>query len=301
MKIITAEQLQKIKELAEKGYMDSEIATLLNIKRTTVWYNRKKLNIKTKFTYSKISKIDNSKFEELFNKGLSDYKIAKELNMSPSSIYSHRVRYNYIRKTNLRFNKPILLSDYQKQVLIGTILGDSSFKIGKGSVSPAISCAHGIKQEKYCKYKTHIFENLGAKCKYHKRNKEDKRTHIFYEDYTMYVPANPEFIVYYNAFYKNNKKVIPIQLLDQFTEISLAFMFMDDGTKTNNSYKIATNCFSKKEIEIFSKFLYDKFNIETTIHKDNGLYIKVNSKKLFEYLISPYIIDSMKYKLHSVS
>lgn len=299
LKLLEEEKARLI-QLANEGKMDSEIAKILNVSRSAIYYWRKKLNIKSKFTYDKISKIDNNKFEELFNKGLSDYAIAKELNMSPDSIYSHRMRHNYFRSTNLRFNKAIPLSDFQKQVLIGTMLGDSSFRLRKGCISPSISCAHGIKQQDYCEYKTKIFENLGAKCSYHKRNSIDKRTNIFYEDYTMYIPANPEFITYYNEFYINNKKVIPINLLNQFTEISLAFMFMDDGTKMKNGYKIATNCFSIEELKEFSKYLYKKFKIETSIHKDKGLYIKNNSKNLFTYLISPYIIESMKYKLHSL-
>ena len=51
----------------------------------------------TKFTYSKISKINKEEFEKLFYKGLSDYVIAKELNMSPDGIYSYRMRHNYRR------------------------------------------------------------------------------------------------------------------------------------------------------------------------------------------------------------
>ena len=48
----------------------------------------------------------------------------------------------------------------------------------------------------------------------------------------MYVPANPAIKEWDEAFYKNNKKVIPFELFNYFTEVSLAFMFMDDGTKT---------------------------------------------------------------------
>lgn len=291
----------KIKELANKGKMDSEIAKIFNVSSGTIFYWRKKLKIKTKFTYDKISKINKDKFEELFNKGLSDYAIAKELNMSPDGVYSHRMRHNYIRNNNLRFNTAIKLSYLQKQVFIGTILGDSSLRLNKGCVSPSMSCAHGIKQKEYCEYKTQIFKNLGAKCNYHKRSTSDKRNGIFYEDYTMFIPANPEFLPYYKEFYRKNKKIIPINILSNFTEISLAFLFMDDGTKTKTSYKIATNGFDKENIVLFSNFLKAKFNLDTTIHKDNGLYIKTNSRNLFTYLISPYIIESMKYKLHSVS
>lgn len=75
-------------------------------------------------------------------------------------------------------------------------------------------------------------------------------------------------------------------------------MFMDDGSKIAQSYTIATNCFGKEEIKKFQKFLLDTFNIATSLHKQNRLYINKKSRKHFESLISPYIIDCMKYKLH---
>ena len=290
MKIVWILQLCRKTKKGEK-LSDLKHFTFVNDWKSLVF------KIKSKFTYNKISKIDNNKFEELFNRGLSDYIIAKKLNMSPSGIYSHRIRYNYLREKNLRLNDSIKLTDFQKQVLIGTMLGDASFRLSDGCVSPRVSCAHGIKQKEYCEYKTEIFKNLGAKCKYHKRNVIDKRTGIYYEDYTMYIPANPEFLYYYKEFYPENKKTIPINLLNQFTEVSLAFMFMDDGSKTKNGYKIATNCFTLCSIETFIKFLNEKWDIEASIHKDKGIYIKSNSKKIFKKLISPYICECMKYKL----
>lgn len=295
---LTDKEKNKINELYKLGKMDSEIGKELGICRATIQYYRKTHNMPTKFTYEKISKIDNIKFEKLFNEGLSDYSIAKELNMSPDGVYSHRMRHGYFRES-LKENKPIPLTDFQKQVLIGTMLGDSSFKMSKDKINPAVSCAHCIQQREYCEYKTQIFESLGAKCHYHKRNIPDKRNGKFYEDYTMLVPSNPEFLDFYTKFYKNGRKVIPFELLDNFTEVSLAFMFMDDGSKTKCGYVIATNCFNKDELTKFRAFLIEKFGIETSLHKNNVLYIKANSKDTFTNIVNPYIIPCMQYKLHN--
>lgn len=296
---LTELEKQRINELYELGKMDSEIGNELGICRGTIQYYRKTHNMPTKFTYSKISKIDNNKFEELFNKGLSDYSIAKELNMSPDGIYSHRMRHGYIRDS-LKENKAILLTDFQKQVLIGTVLGDSTLRVD-GKINPSISCAHSIKQKEYCEHKTKIFENLGAKCKYHKRNIPDKRNGKFYEDYTMFVKSNPEFLIFYNSFYKNGKKVIPFNLFEYFTEVSLAFMYMDDGCKTPCGYCIATNCFNREELTKFRSFLLEKFDLETSLYKSNIVYIRAKSRDHFTNLIRPYIIPCMEYKLHKMS
>lgn len=298
---ITEEMKSQLILLYNDNKTDSEIAKVLKVTSGAIYYWRKKLGLKSKFTYSKISKININKFEDLFNKGLSDYVIAKELNVSPSGIYSYRIRHKYIRKKNLKFNIAIQLSDFQKQVLLGTLLGDASLKMGKGSVNPAIQCTHSIKQKEYCEYKTKIFENLGAYCKYHKRNIPDKRNGILYEDYMLYIPANPELKYWYSCFYKNGKKVIPFELFEYFTEASLAFMFMDDGCKTGKNYSIATICFTKEELLEFRKFLFNKFNIETSLMSNNILYIRACSRELFTNLISPYFCNSMKYKLQSLN
>ena len=291
---------ENIKRLYEQGKMDSEISKELGIKTQTVQYFRTKNNMPTKFTYSKISKINKEEFEKLFYKGLSDYAIAKELNMSPNGIYSHRMRHNYHRQ-DLRYNPKIELSEFQKKVLLGTLLGDSSLRMDKYHKSPTISCAHGIKQKEYCEYKTEIFKNLGAHCKYHKRHIADKRNNKLYEDYTMYVPANSKLKDWYTSFYVSNKKIIPFDLFDNFTEVSLAFMYMDDGFKINNSYSLSTNCFTYEQLFQFKEFLLKKFGIDTSIHKGNILYIKMNSRNLFTQLISPYFCECMKYKLQSLN
>lgn len=296
--VINDEIEQEILKLYKKGKMDTEIAKILNIKSSTVANYRKTHNLPTKFTYKKISKIDNIKFEKLFNQGLSDYKIAKILKMSPDGVYSHRMRHGYLRNS-LSTNKYIELTDFQKQVLLGTMLGDSSFKKGKGLLNPVITCSHCIAQKEYCEYKTTIFKSLNAYCKYRIRKTPDKRNGNIYENYTMYIPANPAIKDWDTAFYKNTKKVIPFELFEYFTEISLAFMFMDDGTKSSNSYSIATNCFTIEELTKFRIFLLEKFNLETSLFKNNILYIRAKSRDLFTSLIQPYVCECMRYKLHS--
>lgn len=106
---ITDSMKEQLILLYNEGKMDSEISKILKVSDSAIYYWRKKLNLKSKFTYSKISKINNSKFEELFNKGLSDYKIAKELNMSPDSIYSHRMRYKYYIESSIMRNNTLYI------------------------------------------------------------------------------------------------------------------------------------------------------------------------------------------------
>lgn len=294
---LTEDMKQRLIDLYEQGLMDSEIAKKIGgITDGTVFYWRKKLGLKSKFNYSKVAKIDNKRFEELFNQGLSDYAIAKELGMSPDGIYSHRMRHGYLRK-DIRFATAVKLTNFQKEVLVGTLLGDSSLRKPKRNGNTEVSCAHGISQKEYCEYKTEIFKSLGAHCEHHIRKAPDKRNGICYEDYTMRIPTNPELNSWFDAFYPNGKKVIPSSLFKYFTSASLAFLYMDDGFKASRSYCISTNCFQTDELSEFRQMLKDKFNIDTSVFKNNVLYIKANSKNLFESLIKPYLCPCMQYKL----
>lgn len=293
-------QKSEIKDLIinlyNEGKMDTEIAKELNVTRGAVQYWRKKLGLESKFTYSKISKIDDNKFKELFYKGFSDYKIAKELNMSPDGVYSHRMRHGYFRKS-LKENIEVSLTKEQKEVLIGIMLGDGH--LSKSNVNPRFATAHCEAQKEYSIHIVEVFNSLSWKWYKNIPKNPDKRTGKIYESYRVESPANPALLEFYNSFYINRKKIIPIDLLEKyFTEKSLAYLYMDDGTKTKSGYIIATNNFTKKEIDEFRIFLKRKFDLETSLHRDNVLYIRSISKDTFTSLINPYIIPCMQYKIH---
>ena len=291
MSKITETQKDLLISLYNEGKMDTEIASILGITRAGIQYWRKKLGLETKFQYSKISKIDTIKFEHLFNEGKSDAEIAKELGMSYDGVYAHRIRHGYLRE-NRKFGKSIPLTDFQEQVLIGTLLGDSTME--RRSANATLICSHCIEKEEYTKYKAEIFNSLHPKVYY--ISQHDNRTEKTYSRCTMKLPANPELNKYYNAFYKP-KKTISKEILKMFTAVSLAFMFMDDGCGSQGNYTIATNCFLKETLILFKQFLLDKFNIYSTITSGNTLYIKHRSLDLFTSLVEPYMCDCMKYKL----
>lgn len=107
---------------------------------------------------------------------------------------------------------------------------------------------------------------------------------------------------FYDAFYINNKKIIPIEFLkSKFTKESLAYWYMDDGSldKSSNSYIINTQSFSRDDLQNLINFLQENFNLKFTIKKDKTLYLKHCCNSLFKNLISPYITQDMQYKLLS--
>lgn len=77
-------------------------------------------------------------------------------------------------------------------------------------------------------------------------------------------------------------------------------MYMDDGSYdiNSNSYLINTQCFSIEELQDFTKFLEDKFNLFFNIKSDHVLYLRHKSNEVFkQILFNLNKCDTMAYKL----
>lgn len=191
------------------------------------------------------------------------------------------------------------MNEIQKQIIVGTVLGDSSILKGKTDRHNFLSCQHGPTQEEYALWKTEQFSDIGSSSKKYTRKTPNKKTGKLYECVTFRVKCNSELDWFREAFYKDNIKVITDDILKYYTPLAMAVHFMDDGCRYRNTYSIATNGFDKESYKKLRVFLLDKYDIETSPTKDNRIYIRLQSARIFEELIRPYIIDCMKYKLVS--
>lgn len=290
---MSKEDIDKAMSLAQEGYMDTEIAELFGVTASNIMFHRKNRGIESQFTYDKISKIDNEKFEELFNQGLGDREIGEALDMSSDGIYSHRVKHGYFRKS-FRENELNPLTQDNLEIILGIMMGDGSMECRNKNAR--LSTAHGEKQKEYSYYIADKLSNLNPHT-YVSVSKLDVRTGKKYKSYWIDFPANPAFNEIYKHFYVNKVKRIPIELFNNFTWQSLAYMFMDDGSKANCGGQLATNCFSIEDLQKFQTFLLEKFNIETTICKNYTLYIKAKSFRHMKSNIEPYMCECTKYKI----
>lgn len=290
---MSKEDIDKAMSLAQEGYMDTEIAKLFGVTAGNIMFHRKNRGIESQFTYDKISKIDNKKFEELFNQGLGDNEIGKALDMSSDGIYSHRMRHGYLRRS-FKENELNPLTQDNLEIILGIMMGDGSME--HNYKNARMSIAHGEKQREYSYYIADKLSNLNPHT-YVSVSKLDERTGKKYTSYWVDLPANPAFNEIYDHFYVNRIKRIPIELFDNFTWQSLAYMFMDDGSKAHCGGQLATNCFIIEDLQKFQDFLLRKFNIETTICKRHTLYIKAKSFHHMKSNIEPYMCECTKYKI----
>lgn len=304
---MTEIQKNQLIMLHSEGYNDSEIAKKLGVAYSTVSYHRCK-------TY----KLPNNIGKKVI---LAQYKILELINQRvPLKRISEITGINTfsLRKFCKNYGLPDLRSRYkdlfkfgkrEKSILIGIMLGDGTIEKNANKKSARFSTRHCENQKHYTFYIYNTLKSLKprikkVKIKEHILNGKTIKNSYQYE---CKINTHQYITELANIFYKNSKKIIPFELLSLYTKESLAFHFMDDGSKTVdskgniNGFIISTQSFTKEENIKFIGFLKGKFDLNCTyIPSNNVIRVSANSVNRFIYLVSPYIIDTLKYKISPI-
>ncbi len=302
-----------LKEYVENKLTDREIAKKYNISsKTIIWRKRKKFSIENRYKgKSNQNAKKNRKFninkeeaELLLKKGNTYNKIAQIMNCSISVArrrfeelgltkkQNHTSRYKYV---------DIELNNSQKQLLIGSVLGD-----GTTTKHGAYSCSHSIKQKEYFNHKRKILNNIHSNCfQRYAHNYPYLKERI--ESLHFTTGCNKLLYELRNIYYPEGKKIFPYNyLLKNMSEEALAYWYCDDGSYQQYCCYIYTYGYTYEEQVLMQKLFFNKFNIDVDIKEfkekirnKKKYYLKMNKEnsKNFISLIRPYIIPSMLYKI----
>jgi len=200
-----------------------------------------------------------------------------------------------------RLREAVSLNSVQRQIIVGTLLGDGYLYPTVSGKYAYLRIAHGPKQEEYVWWKYQFFENwVLSPPKYQLQNKVRPELGGYYWFKTI---AHQQLLRYRRIFYKDREKIIPSnigQLL--ISPLSLAVWYMDDGTLAKKALHLNTQGFSRGENIQLQSVLRQNFGINSRLNKSGNigkgyiLYIPVNETKKFLSIIDPYIRDCLPYK-----
>lgn len=247
-------------------------------------------------TISKYVKYD-KQIIKLAKEGKKPFEIAKEVGIDSRRVID-RLKSNNItnyKKGNTN-DKLLIQSEEQKQVLLGTILGDGCLFKGNSNQNYRMNLAHGLKQKEYFMYKYNVLKSLNFK-EPKIENEFNTRTEKQYSCIKTQSLTNPLFTEMYEIWYKDGKKIIPKSRVKELEDLAIAIIFFDDGYKQSSSYCIAMNNFDVESINNFRIMLLEKYGVETTLQKSNILYIRTNSKSKFRKIVEKYATSDVLYKL----
>lgn len=197
------------------------------------------------------------------------------------------------------------LNNVQKQVIIGSVLGDGYITYRWRTYWGQAALVIRQYDMSYTVYKNRLLGNLVSGHIGHqitiRKDKNNRREDTYYfQSFT-----HPEITSFWHAFYSTGTKAVERHILEQIEPLGLAIWFMDDGciqdTRKQNPYiKLSTNSFTRIENELIQSVLKNKFGIESRIHttqKYHYLTLTVAGTKKFIKLVNKFIIPSMRYKL----
>ena len=209
------------------------------------------------------------------------------------------------------YKKKLVLNEEQKDIIVGTLLGDSTMGLRQGLPLYSLKFEQSLERANYI---NHLAEKLvdfcGSPPKTRWVDTKQTRQSIWFRTY-----SHNSFIFFFNLFYvietdaktgkSLSRKIVPKNIQKFLNERVLAYWFMDDGTfhvdKYNNrQYYFSTQGFTKEDCQRLCYALESRFQIKANVHKDKNywrLYIRKESNELFVKCILPYILSDFFYKI----
>lgn len=209
------------------------------------------------------------------------------------------------------YKKRLRLTEKQKEIIIGTLLGDGHLETLNNGRTYRLKIEHSIKQKEYVDWMYNQFGSWTNKAPEIRRrySKFPNGSIILSQKYGFSTYSHGALRFFGKQFYsKNGKKIIPKIIEKLLSPVSIAIWYLDDGSFKSERHKtfiIHTHGYKKEELKIIQKAL-KKYQIKTNLHiqrRKNGtywrIYILSESAPRFREIVEPIIdqIPSMKYKL----
>ena len=216
--------------------------------------------------------------------------------------FCHSSISNSVKRISNAERSKLKLDSYLKQVLIGTILGDVHMRRSSEKANVRIIFRQGSINTSYLLHLYSLFKNF-VLTPPSVNTISDKSTGKLRYNISFATLSLPCFNELYESFYLEGKKIIPNNIADLLTRISLAYWIMDDGSFTGSGLKLHTNAFSLEELNLLIKALNKNFSIKASISVSNreksqyNLYISKNQISMVKDLVIEHMHQSMLYKL----
>ncbi len=188
--------------------------------------------------------------------------------------------------------KELPLTEFQNKVLTGYLLGDGCLEIWNNSMAARLKVEQCLAQQEFVNW---LFEIFGKFTRTPPKSKQNKSR--------FNTLSSNEFYEFHKMFYVKREKVVPKNIEQLLTPISLAVWFMGDGSiksKECNGRILNTHGFTELEVAQLSQVLNDKFKLLTSIRRQKDgwqIYISAKSGGVLTKLITPYLLPYFKYKL----
>lgn len=190
-----------------------------------------------------------------------------------------------------------------KDILIGLLLGDLHIeKRSKSSLNVRLSFVQGLVHKDYLFHLYELFKMYSMMEPQTYKMPAHKVSGKEYSGVRFQTITLPCFTEFYNLFYLNGKKVLPLNMVELLTPLGLSYWIADDGcwNKTGKYVILATNGFTLEEVDLLVSVLNDKWDLKSYKCKQNSGYvirIPSYSVPLLQKLLASHMPSVMKHKI----
>lgn len=198
------------------------------------------------------------------------------------------------------YKKELKLSQQQREVLIGILLGDGCLETSDKGYTYRLLIEQSEKHREYVYHLYELFREWVLTPPKERvivvRGHESK-------SWFFKTISHASFRFYAHQFYGENGKKVPTLIHRWLTPINFTYWYMDDGSiksKESKGVILNTHSFLRPEVNRLAKALELTFGLQAKERRQKEgyqIYISGHSYERFRELVEPYLLESMWYKV----
>ncbi len=212
----------------------------------------------------------------------------------------HKKRYKrFLFNHHLPSARSVVLSERQKQIILGTSLGDGSISFIKNRITKSESGMARLRirhsTNRQLDYTNWIRAELNNICSAAVKLSENAG---FGKEIAGFSTLSHPWIYEVGKSLYSPTKMVTDDYLDRLTDLGFAVWWMDDGSTTS----LATHSFSENEQHIILRWLNRKFDVTGFMDRDKRVdlpFIRFRQPDVERVLkmVFPNVIPSLHYKM----
>lgn len=208
-----------------------------------------------------------------------------------------RGRYVYCSSTHHGISaRSVELTNGQKQLIVGTLLGDGSANFVRNRISARLRIRHSTKRQlPYCEWKHSQLQSI---CNSNILIRDTPKS--FGKQIASFSTLSHPFIHEQAIKLYTPKRTVTREYLDQLDSFGLAVWYMDDGSRAH----IHTQGFTRPEQDIIVEYLWERWGVTSSVVPDvaRGLeFISLSHPIQLHEIVAQHIIPSLEYKIRNYS
>jgi hypothetical protein len=188
-----------------------------------------------------------------------------------------------------------VLSQEQRAVLTGTLLGDASLAVhGRHA---RLFVKHKAEHEPLALLKYEVFREFISMAPHYFDQRLNGRGFPCVQFVTR---THPEFSVWRQRFYVKRRKIVPVDIARDLSPLALAVWLIDDGAADYAGLTFQTHCYQPQEIDRLAAILRREYGLHTGLRANRGhtiIYVFADSLPRLLTIVSPYVLPEFQYKL----